>query len=610
MSNVVPMPSAAAPWEGIVVPEGYELTTEGVFEFNEKGERRKIAGPVWLFAHTHDETRSHYGLVLCFVDLRGNLTEYPFRRDALHEQGRSLVQNLAVRGLEIVPGQEGRLSRYLGSFKSKQVPWLRSTAKLGWIDALDSHLAYVSPSSENGVIALEKTERIIFQPEQHSPNLHTMHQQGRLQDWQTHVALPCRGNAYLITAVCMPFAAMLLKAAAVESGGIHYYGRSSRGKTTAAQVAASVVGCGADPASAPELAYIQRWNSTANGLEGLTAAHNDSLLILDEIHTCGAKDFGQVAYNITGGKGKVVMDKDRNLKQQRTWRTFVLSTGEFSVRQKIEEEGNKVRAGQLVRFADVPINDSLIQDTHGMEPDAFALQLKRACGQHYGTAGPAFIEALIECFHYFYPLAAHVKYALAEAEARLVVPRMEAEQRRTLRRFALMEAAGKQAVDFGILPFTKQEIEDAITQVVRAWLAEGVSMPDRIRGVIALQEFIQRHPRRFRPAHDSAIYVNDLAGYTERLEGGYLYMFTAEGFAEACGGHNPKDIAREVQKLSFLHTNEKDRYMYKCTVMVNGESKRLRLYAVSDAVLEFDPAEESPVLLEFIGTDGTGGTTE
>src|SRR3569623_267428 len=314
MNSILSMcPTVSPPWEGIAIPDGYELTAEGVIEFNEKGEARRIAGPVWLSAHTHDESLSHYGLVLCFVDLRGNLTEYPFRRAALHEQGRSLVQNLAVRGLEIVPGQEGRISRYLGSFISKQVPWLRSSAKLGWIDALDSHLAYVSPSSENGGIALEKTERIIFQPEQHSPNLHTLRQQGSLQDWQTHVAAPCRGNPYLIAALCMPFSAILLKAAAVESGGIHYYGRSSRGKTTAAQVAASVVGCGADPASAPELAYIQRWNSAGNGLEGVTAAHNDSLLILDEIHTFGGKDFGQVAYNVTGGKGKTESDRDRNL---------------------------------------------------------------------------------------------------------------------------------------------------------------------------------------------------------------------------------------------------------------------------------------------------------
>src|SRR3569623_566487 len=540
-------PPVSHPWGGIAIPEGYELTAEGVFELNEKGERRKIAGPVWVSAHTHDESRSHYGFELRFIDLKGNVIEHPVRRDALHEQGRTLAQTLAARGCEIVPGQERYLNRYLGSFNSKQGPWLRATAKIGWIDAVDGHLAYVCPSSESGVIALVKTERIVFQPEQYSPNLHTLRQQGSLQDWQTHVALPCRGNAYLITAVCMAFAPPLLKAAAAESGGIHYYGRSSRGKTTAAQVAASVIGCGADPSDAPEHAYIQRWNSTANGLEGLTAAHNDSLLILDEIHTCGAKDFGQVAYNITGGKGKTVMDKARNLTQQRTWRTLVYSSGEISVRQKIEEEGNKVRAGQLVRLADVPVHDSIIQDAHGMDPDAFVLKLKRACGQHYGTAMPAFIKALIEHFHYFHPFAAHVKHALAEAEARLTVPHMEADQRRTLRRFALIEVAGKLAVDFGIVPFTKEASEDAVMQVVKAWRAESISMPDRIRGVMAVQAFIQSNQYRFRKAHADTVTAYELAGYTQKLtQGGCLYMFTPDAFSEACGGHIPDDVAGEL----------------------------------------------------------------
>src|SRR3569832_2615766 len=157
MNNVISMPPAIShPWEGIAIPEGDELSAEGVFDINEKGGLRKIAGPIWVSALTHDESRSHYGLVLRFIELKGNVIESPFRRDALHEQGRTLAQSLAARGCEIVPGQEPRLSRYLGSFNSKQVPWLRATAKIGWIDALVGLLAYVFFCCENGVIALEK----------------------------------------------------------------------------------------------------------------------------------------------------------------------------------------------------------------------------------------------------------------------------------------------------------------------------------------------------------------------------------------------------------------------------------------------------------------------
>lgn len=87
----------------------------------------------------------------------------------------------------------------------------------------------------------------------------------------------------------------------------------------------------------------------------------------------------------------------------------------------------------------------------------------------------------------------------------------------------------------------------------------------------------------------------------------HLYIFAAEGFAEACGGHNPKDIAREIQELGFLHTNEKDRCVYKCMVMVNGENKRLRIYAVCDAILEFVPAEEATHHQNSLGQMGQAG---
>ncbi len=48
----------------------------------------------------------------------------------------------------------------------------------------------------------------------------------------------------------------------------------STGKSTVLRVASSVWG-GFD--------YLQSWRATSNGLEGIAAAHNDSLLCLDEI---------------------------------------------------------------------------------------------------------------------------------------------------------------------------------------------------------------------------------------------------------------------------------------------------------------------------------------
>ena len=84
------------------------------------------------------------------------------------------------------------------------------------------------------------------------------------------------GNSRLVLAVSCAFAALLLHPAGAESGGLHFVGESSTGKTTALKVAASVFG-------APD--YLQRWRATTNGIESLAALRSDTLLVLDELVT-------------------------------------------------------------------------------------------------------------------------------------------------------------------------------------------------------------------------------------------------------------------------------------------------------------------------------------
>ena len=88
------------------------------------------------------------------------------------------------------------------------------------------------------------------------------------------------GNSRLVLAVSCAFAALLLHPAGAESGGLHFVGESSTGKTTALKVAASVFG-------APD--YLQRWRATTNGLESLARLRSDTLLVLDELVTSGSQ---------------------------------------------------------------------------------------------------------------------------------------------------------------------------------------------------------------------------------------------------------------------------------------------------------------------------------
>ena len=346
-------------------------------------------------------------------------------------------------------------------------------------------------------------------------------------------------------------------------------------------------GCGADPADAPEQSYIQKWNTTHNALEALTAAHNDSVLILDEIHTCDAPDFGRVVYNLMSGKGKSRLSKDSELRASRAWRALVLSTGEMSSQQKIEESGKKAYAGQLLRLIDIPTGENLIEETHGYSASDFVLRLKRATGQYYGIAGQTFLDKLINDVNFVNSaaLSGYIKTEVDKHTKALLPEQVTQEQHRAIRRLALVKVAGLMAINYDILPVKPEAVTGSINTMVKAWLTSDATLPDGIKAVMAVQQFIQRHRARFQD-DDNHYVPQNLVGYIHRSK--QCFMLTPEGFAEACQNYNVKDTARELYKLGYLVTNERNRYQSKQTVFVNGQEQRPRLYVIKESLIEFD----------------------
>jgi hypothetical protein len=240
-----------------------------------------ICGPVWVEALTRDHNGTGWGMLVCWIDRDGQTQSKAIANHLLHETGGGLAILLSQGGLMIVPGEERKVARYLGCFQPTNR--VLCVSQVGWVES-DNQRIYVRPDR---VISREETTEIIFQPEQHAPTVETMNSSGSLASWQRHVAEPCKGNPYLVSAVCVALAALTQRFAGTDNSGFHLYGNSSRGKTTALQVAASLHGCGADPGGSAQT-YLLRWNATQNAMEGLAAAHNDGLLILDEIGSCPA----------------------------------------------------------------------------------------------------------------------------------------------------------------------------------------------------------------------------------------------------------------------------------------------------------------------------------
>jgi putative DNA primase/helicase len=563
---------------------GYVISKDGVFEVPQdenKPEVRLTLAACGVVAHCRDGRRENWGAYLEWVDRDGVLHEAAFPVGRFHEPGGTLAAELANQGLPIVPGMERRLLRYFANCTPPAR--FRAAIQTGWQDGTD---VFVLPTESIGGDG--SAERVVYQPERFSPTGQSVRTGGTQQDWGTNVAALCEGNPLLVLFLSAALAAPLFHLLRQEGGGLHAYGLTSGGKTTAQQVAASAYGDGSDPAAGRSSTFVKKWNQTKNATEGLAEAHNDLPLCLDEIGEADARDFGRMIYQLAGGQGKGRMRADATLKAAKVWRIMLLSTGELPASDMMESEGKPMKGGQAVRLLDIPSTDPLtgqgiIVNTHGApNPASFVDTLKRSCSTHYGWAGPAFIKALVN--EGLPAVRAELQAALDETVRALTPPGASAEVQRAVKRFALIAVAGEKAASLGILPWTQGEAVRATKIIFGRYLAaRGGVGSDTERAVEQVRAFLLAHgSSRFRDLdNDDNVRVVNLAGYRDVNKN--VFYLTPQGFKEACRGHGVIDVARLLAARGLLQGRDPEHLTVRETVRGVG---RTRLYAVSADILD------------------------
>jgi len=586
---------APAPWAGIAAPDGWELGGAGVFEVRpgkdgEPDKRESVCGPLWVVGLTTG-TDGDWGRLVAFVDHDGRARQLAIPAARLHEDPAILARELANMGLAIIPGKERRMVAYLASYKpDARIP---SAPRLGWMDRRDGGLAFVFPDR---VLTAEGNAQVVYQPERYSPTASTVHASGTLADWQREIGERIAGSDPLLFVACAGLAAPWLLLGDGDSFIVHLWGTTSRGKTTLAQVAASVWGCGVDPAEAPALSFVRRWNTTGNGLEGLAEAHADLPLCLDELGAGQHRDMAPLIYQLAGGQGKTAMSADRQLKAPRAWRTIAISTGEMSIEGKLSEAG-PVKGGLLHRALDIEV-DNIAAHLPEDERAAFVQSLKRACAVNYGTAGPAVLSAIIATYPDAQAARAAVREHLDKAVKDMARAHHAPEQIRALRRFALIAWAGVFAARHGVLPVSDRRVWQAVQAIAARWGSDTTGT-DGERIMEAVRAFILRHGARFQDVA-SEIEVRDRAGFRD-VTGG-RWMFSKDALIEAAPGHDVKTIAQAIRDAGHLFTNDK-----KLMAQVSTPLGRGRWYTVKDSILS---DEESWQPSKSGGQGGHSGQTQ
>ena len=398
------------------------------------------------------------------------------------------------------------LHRYLANYScSRRVTVV---ARTGWIEVGGRLVGFILP---NETFLTERfSAPLILDPAARTARYL---KRGSLEEWRNGAGRLAGQHALATFRMSSALSGPLLKLTGYEGGGFHLFGPSSGGKSTLDILAMTVWGRGDR-----EGGFGRTWSATANGVEAAAASSNDTALFLDDTSHADPKIVLQIIYTLTGGQQKIRMRADTSQRETPPFRSNVLSNGEKSIPDTLKDARLPVKGGVTVRLADIaaigrgkldPNEQGAAFDDSATDWRAFVAEAARAAMTAYGTAGPAFVQKLID-----------EKISGADIRARVDdfiklagVGQAHGQVRRVAMKAGLSAVAGELAIAFGIVPWASGSAVAAAEYVFQLWL-ERRGTRDSYELMEALQRvqaiFEQYGDSRFDPLR--AVTAEDPAG--------------------------------------------------------------------------------------------------
>jgi uncharacterized protein (DUF927 family) len=515
----------------------------------------------------------------------GHLQQLSIPTGDLHTDPNIIINLLCSRGLYIKHGLHKHVISYLNTYRPEDKGLL--TDKIGWHGD-----TYILPDKHFG------DRKNIFVDDRQLTQSEHLHSKGSLEEWQEHIGKYLVGNPALIFGVGMAFAPVLMNDLKIESGGIHFFGNSSTGKTTMVTVANSVW-------AAPK--WKNTWRSTDNGLEGLCCAHNDAFMVLDEIGQCTPEVVGKSVYMIANETAKLRANRKGDLKEIRNWRTLFASDGEISVEQMILEYTNKVKAGQLVRLLDVPLQfrdaittddgtPSVYHNLHGFKDiTEFSKHFYQQSSKYYGTP-------IREFLRWYSSLRSSEELERLRKQYQSAVNKLEeyctenhgacsSQVKRGIERFALVLLALLKASENKLLSIDGDSCIESVTKIFDLWIrGRGTTASLENKQILEkVKLFIDRYAQTSKfidyDSEVGSVNHSEILGFQKKLGDETEWYLTPEVFKNTlCKeiGSDVKKIVEVLKREGVLRVGEK-----KTTITANPKSlgKKMRFYVLTDEIL-------------------------
>jgi uncharacterized protein (DUF927 family) len=204
----------------------------------------------------------------------------------------------------------------------------------------------------------------------------------------------------------------------------------------------------------------------------------------------------------------------------------------------------------------------IFENLHDTEsPQLFSTRIKEATLEHYGFAGPAIIDLLVEQVG-LATLLRGIRTSIDQFVAANVPGNASGQVHRVAKRFALLAAVGELAIERGIIPWTAGEATQGVLTCFQAWLESrgGVHDSESEQAVAVVRQFFELHGEsRFSQwpsdlASNYEVRTINRAGFRKATDDGRneFYVLPEAWKNEVCRGLNSRQVTKVLMEKGLI----------------------------------------------------------
>lgn len=532
-------PGIPAP-ESLGIPYGWVLDRRGVvLPHASDPDKDKVAcrTPLAIVARTKDLKGKKITCTLAYwLPVEDRWEKIEVERQTLMEARK--VSSLSAYGIPVTSGEGALLVQYMAAsdaaLDEARIPMTSTVPTMGWHNG-----AFLRGFHQHGA----NCPRLRLD-DKAGPALvvaEAIGERGEWSEWVMHVWPSVRRFLVLRVAVAATLVPLLTELLPhVSMFAVDICGTTSRGKTTAMRVAASVWG-------GPK--YMRTWDATPVGVEHMAGAMNGLPLLLDDSKRLKNPQVAASAvYGIVSNEGRARGHSDGGMREMVQYRTALVSTGEAPLKDIGQHGGLGARCITLW-------GSPLGEPSH--ESAELARRLTATVQAHYGHIGKGVVEYLLSqtpddranwCNRY----EAHLQHYTATAAPNDIGPRLSESG-------AALALAWQMLCEAMALPYDPLMFDSQWRDITAS-----ADTADRALGaLIDLHTHINLNPDRiYRPRaanlseSQQPSEVAPLSGYLAHMAKGVLSVpvSTAKSFLERTMGHTLSECVAAWHERGWLRT--------------------------------------------------------